>query len=312
MALGAISRSHNMIRLFSSAVTLAPVIPHRFCVVTCLLGLMLGAASRASSDELHVDVGGFELAAEVQGRGGPAVVFETGGGGGPMSHWQDLPDLVSVTTRVVIYDRAGIGASEPSPEPRTGPQVARELRALLQALQIPPPYIFVGHSLGGLFIRFYAELYPDDVAAFVFLDPTTEDMRPKLDTAESREAWAAQLESLPPGARAEMQALPTLVNTAAEFGPPPDRPAVVITGMKPPELSAEQRAAMEAAGISDEKLREGQQRAWRLHESLAGKFTSVRHVAATQSGHYVHWDQPELVVREIRAVLAEVQSHGGG
>jgi pimeloyl-ACP methyl ester carboxylesterase len=71
---------------------------------------------------------------------------------------------------VVSYDRAGFGWSESDPRPRTPNRLAAELNSLLKATKLPPPYVLVGHSFGGLVIRAYANAYPREVTGLVLVD----------------------------------------------------------------------------------------------------------------------------------------------
>jgi pimeloyl-ACP methyl ester carboxylesterase len=75
----------------------------------------------------------------------------------------------------VVYDRAGTGWSDPAPLPRTARDVAEELRKVLRAASLPGPYLLVGHSLGGLYARRFAQLFPTEVAGLLLLDPAHED-----------------------------------------------------------------------------------------------------------------------------------------
>jgi pimeloyl-ACP methyl ester carboxylesterase len=111
----------------------------------------------------------------VMGSGQPTVVFENGGGGS-LELWGQVPARVSEFARVVAYDRAGDGLSEKGLVERNGQNVASELHAALRNARIPPPYIFVGHSLGGPYSRIFADLYPKEVAGMVLVDPTQEEM----------------------------------------------------------------------------------------------------------------------------------------
>jgi len=117
-----------------------------------------------------INIGSHSLHAVVAGTGTPAVVFD-GGIGALCEEYRALQGRIAVTTTVVAYDRAGYGASEPGPLPRDSNNEAEELRTLLAELKIPPPYILVGHSLGGLNVQVYAGLHPEDVAGMVLLDP---------------------------------------------------------------------------------------------------------------------------------------------
>ena len=121
-----------------------------------------------------VDVGGHKLHVQVFGEGSPTVVFECGLGNTSLDWVKVVPEIAK-HTRVVIYDRAGLGWSERGPEPRTSEQAMRELRVLLDALDIPGPYILAGHSLGGVSIRLFHFMYPGQVAGMVLIDSSHED-----------------------------------------------------------------------------------------------------------------------------------------
>lgn len=121
-----------------------------------------------------VDVGGFRLHLNCTGRSGPAVVLISGGGDFSFDWGLVQPD-VSRFARVCSYDRAGLAWSDPGPTPRTMRQEAFELHALLKAARVGAPYVLVGHSVGGLIARVYAEQYAGEVAGMVLVDPTHED-----------------------------------------------------------------------------------------------------------------------------------------
>ncbi len=121
-----------------------------------------------------VDVGGYRLHVNCTGRGGPAVVLIAGAGDFSFD-WGLVQPGLSRFARVCSYDRAGLAWSDPGPTPRTMLQDAAELHALLGAAGVRPPYVLVGHSIGGLIARVYAERYPRETAALVLVDPTHED-----------------------------------------------------------------------------------------------------------------------------------------
>ncbi len=121
-----------------------------------------------------VDIGGLRLHAIVCGEGRPAVVLEPALGGFALQYSHVQP-AVSAFTRVLAYDRAGQGWSDASAEPRTPAQIGLELRALLQGLDIQPPYVLVGHSFGGLLTLTYAASHPGEVAGIVLVDSTHPD-----------------------------------------------------------------------------------------------------------------------------------------
>jgi pimeloyl-ACP methyl ester carboxylesterase len=122
------------------------------------------------------DIGGRRLHLVVAGEdlGGPTVILDAG-----MisfsSNWAWIQPEVAKVTKVVSYDRAGLGWSDPGPRPRDAGQSARELRAALQNLGIAGPFVLAGHSYGGLAIRAFAAVYPDDVAGMVLVDGSHPD-----------------------------------------------------------------------------------------------------------------------------------------
>jgi pimeloyl-ACP methyl ester carboxylesterase len=124
-----------------------------------------------------VDIGGYRLHINCTGTGSPTVVIESGWGDFS-AVWGWVQPEVAKTTRVCTYDRAGMGWSEPSPEPRTAREFAKELHTLLEKANEPGPYVLVGHSMGGYTVRVYAHDYPEEVAGLVLVDPqnlSTED-----------------------------------------------------------------------------------------------------------------------------------------
>ncbi len=105
----------------------------------------------------------------VSGRGGPVVVFESGLGAN-LRAWEKVVPAVAGFTTAFAWSRPGLGASEPVEGPRTGRVVVEELRALLRAQGLAPPYVLVGHSLGGLYLQWFARRYPEEVAGLVLVD----------------------------------------------------------------------------------------------------------------------------------------------
>src|SRR5579884_3497121 len=107
-----------------------------------------------------------------QGEGSPAVIFESGIGASSLS-WAVVQPKVAAFTRTASYDRAGLGWSALPKAPRTVPGMIQELHSLLLQAKIPPPYVLVGHSFGGLLVRAYAAQYPDEVTGLVLVDPVS-------------------------------------------------------------------------------------------------------------------------------------------
>jgi pimeloyl-ACP methyl ester carboxylesterase len=97
------------------------------------------------------------------------------GAGSTGLHWGLIQPELAKATRTCVYDRAGLGWSEPSQKPRTNHVMVEELRTLLKNAGVPGPYVLVGHSLGGLNMRLYAHKYPQEVVGLVLVDASHEE-----------------------------------------------------------------------------------------------------------------------------------------
>jgi pimeloyl-ACP methyl ester carboxylesterase len=211
-------------------------------------------AQTAAAPKTLVDVGGHKLNVRVSGTanpGVPTVVFESGLGS-PIDAWFSVPSEIAAMTRVVAYERAGIGASEPGPEPRSIKQIVTELHALLAKLEVPPPYVLVGHSWGGPIIHSFAATYPKEIAGLVYEDPsdftqTEADILAlweKAGAKDGREGLRKMLEQFmapaPAGLQAEYREIDRLERGGfAELraaGDPPDVPVVFLIAGKPQPL----------------------------------------------------------------------------
>jgi pimeloyl-ACP methyl ester carboxylesterase len=133
------------------------------------------------------------------GHGSPTVIFESGLGDSTRA-WALVQPRVATVTRACSYDRAGFGFSDPSPKPSTGTNAVADLRRLLSALQIKPPYVLVGHSLGGMYVKLYAETHLAEVAGLVLVDATEEDVYTRNEQVDpgrhaGRPALLAKFES---------------------------------------------------------------------------------------------------------------------
>jgi pimeloyl-ACP methyl ester carboxylesterase len=107
------------------------------------------------------------------GAGKPTVILE-GGWAATSLAWNGIRASASAHRQVCAYDRAGSGASDPGPEPRDGAAIAQDLDEALRAAKIQGPFVLVGHSAGGLYVRLFADRRWSDVAGFVFVDPSVE------------------------------------------------------------------------------------------------------------------------------------------
>jgi pimeloyl-ACP methyl ester carboxylesterase len=161
----------------------------------------------------NVDIGGGRtMFPECRGTGAPTVIFEAGyrNRGDVWSAQPDPPHRIRTVepevarfTRVCTYDRSGTtfgtdqrSRSDPVPNPRTAQEAVQDLHTLLQAAKVPGPYVLVGHSLGGLFVRLYASEYPDQVDGMVLVDALPEQLQGQL-TADDYARYAGLVAAIP-------------------------------------------------------------------------------------------------------------------
>jgi pimeloyl-ACP methyl ester carboxylesterase len=138
--------------------------------------------SRFPAPGTRVEVGGHFLHLNCMGEGRPIVVLEAGAGG-MSTAWAWVQPEVAKVTRVCAYDRAGHGWSDTWEGPADAENAVKQLHAALAGAGEIGPLVLVGHSLGGLFVRAYADRYPDEVAGLVLLDSSHPDQMERLPQA---------------------------------------------------------------------------------------------------------------------------------
>jgi pimeloyl-ACP methyl ester carboxylesterase len=242
-----------------------------------LLAAALAAVPVRAAEAVYT-VDGQNLHVTTLGDSGPGVIFESGLGGDSRA-WDKVAGPIAAFGRVVLYDRAGLGGSLPlhEPAPVTAEQVARRLHALLDAVGVPPPWILVGHSLGGLYLQMFARTYPHEVAGVVLLDSTIADEPPEYDPLWEMEPGSPEF--------FEGAGMPESSRQVREAGPFPDVPLTVI-----------------AATDHGTDLRDLEPVLLEFQRRLAQVSPQGRLVVAEGSGHMIQDDRPELVIEAVREI----------
>jgi pimeloyl-ACP methyl ester carboxylesterase len=247
----------------------------------CSIAVALAIA--ASRDfPLLVPAGDHQLRMRITGRGSPTVILETFGPA-YLEIWNRIQPELAKVTRVVSYDHAGYWGSEAGPKPRDATRIARELHLALQNAHVAPPYILVGYSFGGPYIRVFASLYPDEILGMLFVDPAQEQFMawlnrhfPEMNVVtdadrQKQDEWGSQWLSMKQAEPAHLPNVPITLISAAQPGGP------LLQRLLPEWIGAH--------------------RAWLREYPLA------RHLITTNSGHGIFYTEPELVSREVKAML---------
>jgi pimeloyl-ACP methyl ester carboxylesterase len=267
-----------------------------------------------------VDVGGYRLHINCTGSGSPTVVIESGWGDSSAA-WGWVQPEVAKITRICAYDRAGMGWSEVSPQPRTAREFAKELHTLLAKANESGPYVLVGHSMGGFTLPVYAHDYPAEVAGLVLID--AQDL-PASDGAAPRPAPKPGENLLPSllariglvrllaGPLGSIQELPEGDKQAytANAVAPRGAQTVVDEFMGMNEGGAQARAvtslgAMPIIVLSRGKDQDAKHTA--AQARLLQLSTDSQQFFADQSGHSIHIEQPEAAIAAIVKMVEQVR-----
>ncbi|HYF96205.1 MAG TPA: alpha/beta hydrolase [Symbiobacteriaceae bacterium] len=288
-----------------------------------------------------VDIGGRRLYAQVMGEGSPAVVLEAGFLCTALL-WARVAPALARFTRVVAYDRAGYGWSDPGPAPRTARAAVADLRALLQAVGVDGPAVLAGHSYGGLVARLYTGLHAADVAGLVLFDPTDPEQFARLRVnvkAQTRMVVAlpvlakvgllrllsylpgvpllGAVGDLPPRERALVRSLlrlPAQFDTAlAEWQALPESLRQVRSAPLPRNLALTVVSAGDSArplpgGLTPAEFRRGMHQ---LHAELVARVPGGQHLIAAGLDHArlpgVSPEGARFAVRVLRTMVEEIR-----
>ena len=246
---------------------------------TLLLCLVSMTASATTDVDMHHIV-------RLLGHGPRTVILEAGLGD-TLDVWKDVqPRIAAGCTRTLSYNRAGYLGSDPAVGPRDSATIVAELRAELKRRNIDPPYVLVGHSLGGLYMQYFARNYPQEVAGLLLVDSSSWHQGMSVDSSANtpymgRTAvtlfmpWIMRREITDSDAAGQQvhtspqaEAIPTIVLSSTR-GPLGETPA--------------------ARAISAD-----------LQDEIVADFPGAEHVRVAESGHYIQRDQPAVVVEAAR------------
>jgi pimeloyl-ACP methyl ester carboxylesterase len=223
----------------------------------------------------------------LEGQGPLTVIFESGLGD-TLDVWTTVQAQVSGCTRTLAYTRAGYVGSDPAAGPRDSATIVAELRAELKSRNIGPPYVLVGHSLGGLYMQYFARNYPRETAGLLLLDSTHWNQGLLMDALRpngpSYFAGHTIIMFMPWIMRRELNDSATAGEQVHDSPQAHDLPTIVLSSTR-----AAPRVTLAA------RLHEGE-----LQDEIAADFPGSDHEQVDASGHYIQRDRPDVVVAAVR------------
>ena len=279
-----------------------------------------------------VDLGGRRLHAIISGVGSPAVVLENGSGAFSID-WALVQPEVAKFTQVCAYDRAGSAWSEPGPVMDGVEQTVDDLHLLLQKAGIRPPYVLVGASLGGIFVRAYQRRNPDQVAGMVLVDATHDEgfafggkLLPFMSAQDVERLFDSFRQKPPPPPE-----LPTVVEDPMDRLPKAlqasrlwadrkfqanrdfSRGMVTVDSWRQESIALRRQRLSEAHPLGDlpvtvlAQTKHTDSRRRKLQTELAGLSKVGQLVWAENSGHEIYLYRPDVVVGAIRDMVKKVR-----
>jgi len=313
-------------------------------LILTLVTLTAGAIAKSNLAKQYpapgqlVDVGGYKMHINCTGQGSPTVILAAGMGDFSLT-WAKVQPEIAKYTRVCSYDRAGLGWSEPSRGPRTANTMVKELHTLLVNANVEGPYVLVGHSMGGVLMRVYANNYPKEVNGMVLVDSAhegqmnllpesmlkaIEDMASQariFELLSSTGLMAMAPQNIPnPGipddayaqyqaimATTENMAMGTVEMNTIEESYTEVRAAHITSFGNMPLIVLSRGYWDPISSISDADNKQAWEVWQALQSEMVGLSSDSKQVIAKHSGHNIQLDQPDLVIDAIRETIDAIQ-----
>jgi len=271
---------------------------------TCLIAIFISAISfgqtNKKSDSLQfVEIRGKKQYYVNKGEGNPVVVFVSGLGP-TMDDFFEIQNKISKTTQTFCYDRAGVGKSEPFNNDRSLENISSELKELLEKVKISKPFILVGHSRGGLIARFFANKYPDKICGLILIDPALPEhrsMKRSQRTDKEKVEFDAFYNSFCTDSikysatiRSEFNAADSASISGKNF--PSNIPITII---------ASNKITKDKYSKADTKIKVD------LLNAYLKTAPQIKLILTNKSGHFIHEDEPKLVVKEILLMINKLK-----
>lgn len=234
---------------------------------------------------------------KILGQGKPTIVIEAAMGE-TLKSWSDLQQELSLITRVVTYDRLGLGKSDMTDTPRTIENLSSDLNEFLSKNSIPGPYLFIGHSLGTSIIRKYQNDHPENVLGMILIDPMHEDQFDRLMAIKSKEEQEKTLrdradfeKTLKTGERNEAIQYHQQRAAMRDVKFPNNIPITIIGSFQVGHGATEE----------DRKIKK------ELFDKWLNQAPQIELIATIKSGHYIQDSEPELLIDEVKLIIEKLR-----
>lgn len=242
----------------------------------------------AEENTRFVEANGSRYRVRLLGSGTPVVVLESTLGGA-LETWETVQSNLATRATVVSYDRAGLGLSRTRSEPRDAKQISRELRGLLAALKLKAPFLAVGYSAGGGYMRVFAGEFEKEICGLVLVEPSQlkfERWMKENDATAYQASYDTASGSA--GFRQHVAAFELALSQADETAAP-KIPVVIVTGAREDDGEPAKRRAWVA-----------------FHRELAASIPQAQHIISTKSAHGIVSNEPELISKVIAEMIEQV------
>ncbi|HEY6925768.1 MAG TPA: alpha/beta hydrolase [Steroidobacteraceae bacterium] len=258
-----------------------------------LPALLLCLASMEATATADVDL---HHIVRLEGHGLRTVILEAGLGD-TLDIWKDIqPRIAAGCTRTLAYNRAGYLGSDPAVGPRDSATIVAELRAELKRRNIEPPYVLVGHSLGGLYMQYFARNYPQEVAGLLLVDSTSWHQGMTINTsANTPYAGRTAVTLFMPWIMRRELTDSAAAGQQVHSSPQAEGfPTIVLSSTRAPTGETPATRAL-SADMQDERVAD---------------FPGASHLRVADSGHYIQRDQPAVVVDAARQLAGCTAANG--
>ena len=229
----------------------------------------------------------------LKGEGNTPIVF-INGFRMPLDSWNMLYPGIEKLGKVFVYNRLGVGNSSKATSDQTGTTVVETLRNLLRIVDLSPPYVLVGHSLGGLFANLCARMYPEEVSGIVLVDAAHPDEPKKQNELQQQNFvltinnWLKSIECIFDRYKySEDEKIDETINQVNNAPNFPQIPLAVISGTKKMPFVPEKNFEIH----------------FQFQKELATLSSNSKHYIAKGSGHFPQITEPEIVLAAIKDVV---------